>query len=68
MQCPHSWQINFAITLLGAVLAGILLVAVIMTLKLTVAVRIMQLCNYANIIDSSSATFFPTSFTKFSML
>ena len=62
MSCSDSWQINFAMTLLAAILAGVLLVTVILILNLTVAVGTLNgLVFFANIIESSSATFFPTS-------
>ena len=65
VQCPHSWQRYLPLTLLAAVFAGILLIIIIMIFKLTVAVGTLNgLIFYANIIDSSSATFFPSSSTK----
>ena len=60
--CSNSWWINFVVTIVAAALTGVLFVAVILILKLTVAVGTLNgLIFYANIIDASSTTFFEIS-------
>ena len=64
--CPRSWRDYLPLTLSAAVLAGILLIAVILILKLTVAVGTLNgMFFYANIIDFNSATFFSSFSMKF---
>ena len=60
LQCPKNWQGLLVLSLLVEVLWGILLVAIILTLNMTVATgTINGLTFYANIVQTHSRTFLP---------
>lgn len=60
--CPDYWPANFIIILICSVLAGIILVALILLLNLTVAIGTLNgIVFYANIINANIRTFFPSS-------
>ena len=66
IRCPKDWYKQFVAILIVALLAGIVLIALLMILNLTVAVGTLNgLIFYANIIGANSSTFFPHSSTKF---
>ena len=64
--CHTHWPAVFAVILLAAAIAGILLVTALLTLKLTVSVGLINIfIFYANIVSAGGATFFPSSEPSF---
>ena len=64
--CPSYWPALFTITMLGISIAGIVLVAFILVLNLTVATGTMNgLILYANIVAANSGVFIPFTTTNF---
>lgn len=64
--CSRSWPANLAATLIGAAIAGILLIVVLLVLNLTVATGTLNgIILYVNIISAYGSTFFPNSETNF---
>ena len=62
IKCPNNWLTNCILILVGALLAGIILVCLILLLNLTVAVGTLNgIIFYANIVNANSSTFFPFS-------
>ena len=60
LQCSANWPILSVVILTATLLAGIILVAVILMLNLTVATgTINGIIFYANIVNANSSTFFP---------
>ena len=63
--CSH-WHTNLPVILSVAIISGIMLVAVLLVLNLTVAVGTLNgVIFYANIVASNSSTFFPFSSPNF---
>ena len=67
LPCHHNhWPAVFVVILFAAILAGILLVTALLALNMTVAVGLINgFIFYANILDISSAVFFPSSEPSF---
>ena len=66
LPCPSHWPAVLAVILLAAIIAGILLVAALLVLNMTVAVGLINsFIFYANIVAANSAVFFPTSEPRF---
>ena len=66
LPCPSYWPALFVVILLGAIIAGILLVTVLLSLNMTVAVGLINgFIFYANIVSANSAFFFPSSEPSF---
>lgn len=64
--CPSYWPALFTVTLLGISVAGIVLVAFILVLNLTVATGAMNgLILYANIVAANRGVFVPFTTTNF---
>ena len=64
--CPNYWPVDLIIILIASLLAGIILVALILVLNLTVAVGTLNgVIFYANIINANIRTFFPSSQPSF---
>ena len=62
IDCTSVWPTTLALTLVGSVIAGILLVVVLLVLKLTVAVGTLNgILFYVNILAAFRSTFFPNS-------
>ena len=60
--CPNYWPVDLIVILIASLLAGIILVALILVLNLTVAVGTLNgVIFYANIVNANSRTFFPSS-------
>ena len=58
--CPALWYVNLAVILASSVVAGIVLVALLLVLKLTVATGTLNgIIFYANIVAANSNTFLP---------
>ena len=66
LPCPSHWPAVFVVILLAAIIAGILLVAALLALNMTVAVGLINcFIFYANIVAANSAVFFPSSEPSF---
>ena len=66
LPCPSHWPAVFAVILLAAIIAGILLVTALLVLNMTVAVGLINaFIFYANIMSANSAVFFPSSEPSF---
>ena len=66
LPCPSHWPAVFVIILLAAIIAGIVLVTLLLTLNMTVAVGLINaFIFYANIMSANSAVFFPSSEPSF---
>ena len=66
LSCPRHWPAVFAVILLAAIIAGILLVTALLALNMTVAVGLINsFIFYANIMSANSAVFFPSSEPSF---
>ena len=66
LPCPSYWPAVFAVILLAAMIAGILLVTALLALNMTVAVGLINgFIFYANIMSANSAVFFPSSEPSF---
>ena len=66
IQCSKNWRTDLAAVLVVSILSGVLLVAVILVLNLTVAIGTLNgILFYANVIDSNSNMYFSSSLTKF---
>ena len=66
LPCPSYWPALFVVILVGAIMAGILLVTVLLALNMTVAVGLINsFIFYANIVSANSAFFFPSSEPSF---
>ena len=64
--CPSYWPAVFVTVLIAAFLAGIVLVALLLVLNLTVAVGTLNgIIFYANVVAVSSSTFLPISRPNF---
>ena len=63
LECPkHTWYKTFIVVLVTAIVAGIILVAALMALNLTVAMGTLNgIIFYANIIGANSGTIIPSS-------
>ena len=67
LQCPSYWPALFTLITMGAILAGIVLVATLLMLKLTVVTGTLNgLIFFANIIDANSSVFIPFHKVNFS--
>ena len=66
LPCPSYWSAVFAVILLTAIVAGVLLVIALLVLNMTVAVGLINsFIFYANIMSANSAVFFPSSEPSF---
>ena len=65
MKCSIYWSLVCLAIIICAVLAGILLVALLLALHLTVAVGTINGVIYANIIHANISTFFPFTDTNY---
>ena len=66
LPCPSHWPAVFSVVLLAAIIAGILLVAALLALDMTVAIGLINgFIFYANIVAANSAVFFPSSEPSF---
>ena len=66
LPCPSHWPAVFAVILLAAIIAGVLLVTALLALNMTVAVGLINgFIFYANIMSANSAVFFPSSEPSF---
>ena len=66
LPCHSHWPAVFVVILLVAILAGILLVAALLALNMTVSVGLINgFIFYANIVSAGSAVFFPSSDSSF---
>ena len=66
LPCPSHWPTVFAVILLAAIIAGVLLVTTLLVLNITVAVGLINgFIFYANIMSANSAVFFPSSEPSF---
>ena len=66
INCSKAWYKEFVAIIIITLLAGIVLIALLMVLNLTVAVGTLNgLIFYANIIGANGITFFQTPSTKF---
>ena len=64
--CSKTWRTDLAAVLVASVLAGVLLVALVLVLNLTVATGTLNgILFYANVVDSNSNMYFSSSLTKF---
>ena len=64
--CHTHWPAVFVVIFLAAAIAGILLVAALLALNMTVSVGLINgFIFYANIVSAGSATFFPSSEPSF---
>ena len=64
--CPNYWPADLIIILITSLLAGIILVALILVLNLTVAVGTLNgVIFYANMVNANIKTFFPSSQPSF---
>ena len=65
LACFNVWHADFVVILVVVFLSGIAVVVLILILNLTVATGTLNgLLFYANVINSKSSTFFPSSTTK----
>ena len=63
--CPVRWRAIFIVTLLGSIVSGILLVAILLALNLTVAVGTLNgIIFYANIVSAFGSTFLSSTDKK----
>ena len=66
LPCPSHWPAVFAVILLAAIIAGVLLMTALLALNMTVAVGLINgFIFYANIMSANSAVFFPSSEPSF---
>ena len=66
LPCHSHWPAVLVVIVLAAITAGILLVAALLALNMTVAVGLINgFILYANIVEANSAVFFPTSDPSF---
>ena len=66
LPCPSHWPAVFAVILLAAIIAGVLLVTALLALNMTVAVGLINgFIFYTNIMSANSAVFFPSSEPSF---
>ena len=66
LPCPSHWPALFAVILLAAIIAGVLLVTSLLALNMTVAIGLINgFIFYANIVSANSAVFFPSSEPSF---
>ena len=66
VSCHPHWPAVFVVILLAAAIAGILLVAALLALNMTVSVGLINgFIFYANIVSAGSTTFFPSSEPSF---
>ena len=66
LPCHSHWPAVFAVVLLTAIIAGVLLVTALLVLNMTVAVGLINaFIFYANIMSANSAVFFPSSEPSF---
>ena len=66
IQCSKTWRRDLAAVLAAYLLSGVIVIAVILVLNLTVATGTLNgILFYANIIDSNSNMYFSSSLTKF---
>ena len=64
--CPKYWPAYLIIMLIASLIAGIILVALILILNLTVAIGTLNgVIFYANIVNANIRTFFPSSQPSF---
>ena len=64
--CQTHWPVVFIVILIAAIVAGILLVAALLALNITVAVGLISgFIFYANIVAVNSAIFFPSTENSF---
>ena len=64
--CHTHWPAVFVVILLAAAIAGILLVAALLALNMTVSVGLINgFIFYANVVSAGSTTFFPSSEPSF---
>ena len=60
-----TWRTDLAVVLVASVLAGVLLVAIVLVLNLTVATGTLNgILFYANVVDSNGNVYFSSSLTK----
>ena len=63
--CSAYWPVVFIVILLASLLAGIALVALLLTLNLTVAIGTLNgIIFYANVVNANSNTFFPFRYQR----
>ena len=66
LPCPTYWPAVFAVLLLAAIIAGVLLVSALLAFNMTVAVGLINgFIFYANIMSANSAVFFPSTEPSF---
>ena len=66
VSCHTHWPAVFVVILLAAAISGILLVAALLALNMTVSVGLINgFIFYANIVSAGSTTFFPSSEPSF---
>ena len=66
IQCTKTWRTDLAVLLAVSLLSGVLVVALILVLNLTVAIGTLNgILFYANVIDPNSSMYFSSSSTKF---
>ena len=64
--CSKTWRTDLAAVLVAFILTGVLLVALVLVLNLTVATGTLNgILLYANVVDSNSNMYFSSSLTKF---
>ena len=66
VSCPKLWPLITVGIIVGSIIGGIALVALLLILNLTVATGTLNgIIFYANIVSSNSSTFFPPTVSKF---
>ena len=66
LSCSELWPVNLAVILVSSIIAGIVLVALLLALKLTVAIGTLNgIIFYANIVAANSNTFLPFAESNF---